>query len=142
MDKQIQKAGDNAQQIQATTVVVNNGIDEKRTREIFSEMFALERVNYTQEAIRIAENRVYKFQESLIPRIEAIEGASEAFADPKFQFLLRDAQRTAAETERESDYDLLTELLVCHIQKGDNRKNSAGIGRAISIVDEIDNDAL
>lgn len=142
MDKQVQRAGNNAQQIQATTVIMNNGIDEKRTREIFSEMFAIEKENYTKEAFLIAENRVDIFQETLIPRIEAIEGAAEAFADPKFQFLLRDAQKSAAKTERKSDYELLTELLVCHIQKGTDRKNRAGIDRAISIVDEIDNDAL
>ena len=35
-DKQSQKAGDNAQQIQTQTIVVHNyGVDEKRVREIY-----------------------------------------------------------------------------------------------------------
>lgn len=33
--KQIQKAGNDSQQIQAKTVIFNNGITEERTREIF-----------------------------------------------------------------------------------------------------------
>ncbi len=140
--KQIQKAGNGSHQIQASTVVINNGITEERTREIFSEMFALERANYTQEAIRTAQERVDKLEKSLIPRIESIEGASASFSDPKFQFLLRSAQKVAASSENDNDYDLLTELLVCHIQKGENRKTRAGISHAIEIVDEIDNDAL
>lgn len=140
--KQIQKAGNDSQQIQANTIIFNNGITEERTREIFSEMFELERVNYTQEAIQTAQERVNKLERSLIPRIESIEGASASFSDPKFQFLLRSAQKAAASSENENDYDLLTELLVCHIQKGESRKTRAGISRAIEIVDEIDNDAL
>lgn len=139
--KQIQKAGSGSDQYQIGSLVIN-GISEERTRAIFSEMFALERANYTQEALVIVQKRVDKLEESLIPRIQNIEGASAAFADPKFQFLMRDAQKAAASTDRLSDYDLLSELLVCHIQKGENRKNRAGIDRAISIVDEIDNDAL
>jgi hypothetical protein len=34
----IQKAGENAQQLQANNMVVNLGIDEKRAREIYQEM--------------------------------------------------------------------------------------------------------
>ncbi len=66
----------------------------------------------------------------------------EVFRDPKFQFLLRDAQVTAAKTDRVEDLSLLSELLCCHITKGDDRKIDAGIHHAIRIVDEIDNDAL
>lgn len=141
-NKQVQKAGENSRQFQVSTMIVNNGITEERTRAIFSEMFNIECRNYTKEAIEIAQSRVDKLKDSLIPRISKIEGASAAFADPKFQFLLKDAQKSAASTERENDYDLLTELLVCHIQKGENRKTRASIGMAIDIVDEIDNDAL
>ena len=56
--------------------------------------------------------------------------------------MLRASQKAAASSERDDDYDLLIELLVCHIQKGENRKTRAGMGRAIEIVDEVDNDAL
>ena len=44
-DKQVQKAGNNAQQMQAEIINITNvsGIDEKRAREIFNEMYAIAR---------------------------------------------------------------------------------------------------
>ena len=75
-------------------------------------------------------------------KLDTIDGFLQAFADPAFQILLRKAQQTAAATERDDDYALLSELLVCHVQKGSDRKNRAGINQAIEIVDQIDNDAL
>ena len=37
---------------------------------------------------------------------------------------------------------MLSELLACHVLKGEDKKIDAGISHAIKIVDEIDNDAL
>ena len=56
-DKQIQKAGDYSQQIQAGTVIINQGIDEKRAREIYKEEFEIARRDFTQEAIDCAIQR-------------------------------------------------------------------------------------
>ena len=141
-DKQIQRAGDGSQQLQAQTINVYNGVTEERVRAIFAEQSILARKEYTEDAYRIADERVGKFEERFMPRITQVENALPSFADPAFQFLLRHAQQSAAATEREADYDLLTELLVCHIQKGEDRKNRTGINKAVEIVGEIDNDAL
>lgn len=141
-DKQIQKAGDNAQQLQASSMIVNIGIDEKRAREIYQEMNLQLRKDYSQEALNIANFRVTEFENRLMPKMEAVEGALEAFADPSFQLLLVEAQKTAASTERPADYDLLSELLIYRFQKGENRITRAGISRAVEIVDEISDDAL
>lgn len=141
-DKQIQKAGDGATQLQANTVNIYNGVTEERVRDIIQEQYRLARQEYTEDAYRIANERVQKFEESMMPRIMRVENTLPKFADPAFQFLLRRALQIAAETERTADYELLTELLVCHVQKGENRKNRAGINRAVEIVGEIDNDAL
>lgn len=141
-NKQIQKAGDGSQQIQAQTVIYNNGITEERARAIFTEMNGRALQEYTKDAYEIATDRINCFENKLMPRILSIENALPMFADPAFQFQLKNAQRTAAATERQSDYDLLTELLVCHVQKGKNRKNRSGISKAVEIVDEIDNDDL
>jgi hypothetical protein len=139
-NKQIQKGGDNSQQFQVGTVI-NVGIDEKRGREIFAEMFTLERKNLTFEATELANNRVRQFEERLIPKIMAIDGLN-AFADPGFQLLLRKAQIAAAVTERENDYEILSELLIHRHQRGENRNTRAGITRAVEIVDQISDDAL
>lgn len=141
-DKQIQNAGDNAQQLQADNMVVNIGIDEKRAREIYKEMNLQLRKDYSQEALNIANSRVTEFENRLMPKMEAVKGALEAFADPSFQLLLVEAQKTAASTERPADYDLLSELLIHRFQKGENRIERAGISRAVEIVDEVSDEAL
>ena len=141
-DKQIQRAGDGSQQLQAQTINVYNGVTEERVRAIFAEQSILARKEYTEDAYRIADERVSKFEDRFMPRITQVENALPCFSDPAFQFLLRHAQQSAAATERDADYDLLTELLVCHIQKGEERKNRAAINHAVEIVGEVDNDAL
>lgn len=141
-NNQTQKAGENSQLVQAGTVNIFNGIDEKRAREICSETYAIARRDFTADAYACANARVQQFENSLIPKMLQIETALSAFSDPAFQFLLASAQRTAAATERNADYDMLSELLICRIEKGQSRKTRAGISRAVEIVDKIDDDAL
>ena len=123
-------------------MVVHVGIDEKRAREVFQEMNFHIRQEYTQDALEVANARVSDFENSLMPKMEKVDGALEAFSDPSFQLLLVEAQKAAASTERPQDYDLLSELLVHRFQKGENRNARAGISLAVEIVDKISNEAL
>lgn len=141
-NKKIQKGGKGSQQLQAENMIVHVGIDEKRAREIYQEMNLQLRKDYSQEALEIANKRVTEFENRLMPKMEEVNGALEAFTDPSFQLLLVEAQKTAAATERPADYDLLSELLIHRFQKGENRITRAGISRAVEIVDEISDDAL
>lgn len=142
MDRQSQKGGDSSTNIQAENMILQVGIDEKRAREIYQEMNLQLKKDYTKEALKIANTRVAEFENRLMPKMESVEGALQAFADPSFQILLVEAQKTAASTERAADYDLLSELLIHRFQKGENRIVRAGISRAVEIVDEISDDAL
>lgn len=141
-NKQIQKGGEGSTNVQANSMTVNIGIDEKRAREIYSEMNLQLRHQYSQEALQVANKRVGEFEASLMPKMERLHGALEAFGDPSFQLLLREAQKTAAATDRPADYDLLSELLVHRFQKGEDRVARTGINRAVEIVDEISDEAL
>lgn len=141
-NRQHQTAGDGANQYQANTIVVQNGIDKKRAREICKETFDVARKELTEDAYDVACSRVTEFENTLIPKMQKIEGALEAFKEPSFQFLLTDAHRTAASTNRPADYALLSELLIHRIQRGENKATFAGISRAVKIVDEISDDAL
>ena len=123
-------------------MVVHVGIDERRAREVFQEMNLQLRQEYSQEALQIANARVSEFENSLMPKMEKVDGALEAFSDPSFQLLLVEAQKAAASTERPVDYDLLSELLIHRFQKGDNRVARAGISLAVEIVDKISDEAL
>lgn len=138
----IQIGGDGSQLLQATAMTVHLGIDEKRAREIYHEMNIQLRRDYTSEALEIANQRVTEFENILMPKMNSVEGALEAFADPSFQLLLVQAQKKAASSERTADYDLLSELLIHRFKRGWDRKIRAGINRAVDIVDEISDDAL
>lgn len=141
-NKQVQKAGDGSQQFQMVNPTVNIGITEERARAIFTEMNAIARQNYTQDAYELAIKRVSMFEELLMNKVQQVDGMLEAFRDPSFQFLLVEAQKRAAASDREVDLEMLTELLVHRVEKKDDRKIKASISRAVEIVDQIDDDAL
>jgi hypothetical protein len=142
INSQSQKGGDGSTNMQAQQMVVHVGIDEKRAREIYQEMNLQLRKDYSQEALIIANARVIDFENRLMPKMEQVEGALQAFADPSFQLLLVEAQKAAASTERPADYDLLSELLIHRFQKGENRIARAGISLAVEIVDKVSDEAL
>lgn len=142
ISKQSQKGGDDSNNFQSENMVVQVGIDEKRAREIYKEMILQVKDEFTAEAYEIANKRVIEFENRLMPKMEDVEGALQAFSDPGFQLLLVEAQKTASATERPADYDLLSELLVHRFQKGENRNVRAGINRAVKVVDEISDEAL
>lgn len=140
--RQIQKAGDNANQVQANTVYILNGISEARVREICSEIALQAIKDNSQEANDIALKRIDNLTNLMLPRLQSIEQTFESFSDPSFQFLIRKAQITAASSDRESDYKILTELLVHRINNKKNIKKKASISKAIEIIDQIDDDSL
>lgn len=140
--KQIQKAGDNANQVQANTVYILNGISEERVREICSEIALQAIKDNSHEANDIALKRIDNLTNLMLPRLQSIEQTFESFSDPSFQFLIRKAQITAASSNRESDYKILTELLVHRINNKKNIKKKASISKAIEIIDQIDDDSL
>ena len=141
LEKQRQEAGDNSQQIQASTVIINNGIDEKRAREIVDEKLHEVINGYSQEAHAIAENRINLFADDLIPKLVKVNLLNQ-LKDPSIQILLVEAQKSAASTERPTDYELLSELLIHRVEEGNDRNVRASVSHAIKIIDEISDEAL
>ena len=121
---------------------LNIGISEERAREIFTEMNAIARQNYTCDAYERAIKRVEMFEELLMDKVNQVDGMLEAFRDPSFQILLVEAQKRAAASDRDADLQMLAELLVHRVENKDDRKIKASISGAINIVDQIDDDAL
>lgn len=140
--KQKQSAGDNSNQIQAGQIVVVNGVDEKRVREICQEFKVYTLKEIAQTASKTADARIERLETKLVPRITKIEGGISALQDPEFFTLLKRIQLSAAETNREADYDMLSELLCHRIKNKDNLMNKAAINKAVSIVNQIDEQAL
>lgn len=122
-NKQAQKAGEGAQQLQVGSMVVNNGFSADNVSQMFKALVPMVIQDYTKEAYRIAEERIASLEDKLMPRIIEIENVIPMFADPTFQMQLKFAQRAAAISDKEEDYELLSELIVAHIKKGKDRKN-------------------
>ncbi len=139
---QKQIAGENSNQVQVGTVILNQGITEERARDVFLEMVPQVLSEYTQEAYAVANERIVKLENTVMPRMLQIDGALSSFTDPAFQLLLKKAQQSAAAAERDDDYALLSELIVCQVQKGSDRKKRTGISKAVEIVGEIDGGEL
>lgn len=147
MDKsrQTQSAGDNSTQMQAGTINYNvtfTGIDEAAARRICQQEYAIARQNWTEEAIKIADDRARQLENKLMPKMIEYDSTLSIFADPAFQLTIREAQISAAASERESDYEILSELMLHRAQHNDDRTKRLGISEAIKIVDKVSDEAL
>lgn len=140
MEMDIQKAGDNSTQIQASVINVY-GISEERAREICKEEFGKIK-ELTQEAEQTAFQRVCELENRVVPKFSQIDKGLDFFSNPDFLFLLIEAQKSAARSERPADYDLLSELLLHRVKNDSDMETRLGIKKAVEIVDSISDDAL
>ena len=162
--QQEQTAGDNATQNQiigdnSSQIVVDTQVNTFNQTNVtvtgvpYSDIISLTTTvsaQATQQAVamctQVAEatvrTRMEAFKNVWEPRITGMENVVNNLIDPKFQFMIRDANITAAKSSRDEDLDMLAELLACHIEKGQNVKIDAGINHAINIVNEVDLDSL
>ena len=156
---QKQEAGDNSKQNQLIGDNSNQTIIENQTNNVtvtgpglpdvvtftttVSTQVTAQALNLcTQASEDICKKRIDKFESVWYPKITRIENVINEFSDPKFLFMLRDAKISAVKSSREEDLDMLTQLLICHIEKGKDMKVDAGINKAIQIVDQVDYDSL
>lgn len=162
--QQEQTAGDNATQNQiigdnSSQIVVDTQVNTFNQTNVtvtgvpYSDIISLTTTvsaQVTQQAVamctQVAETtvrtRMEAFKNVWEPRITGMENVVNSLIDPKFHFMIRDANITAAKSSRNEDLEMLAELLACHIEKGKDIKIDAGINRAISIVNEVDLDSL
>lgn len=149
--RQEQVAGDNATQNQVVGTQNNNYVtingmsvtDVATFTTAVSTQVTQQALSLcTQVAYDVACQKMNEFQSIWLPRVEHMEKVLDNFAEPKFQFMLRDANVTAVKSSRQEDLNILAELLACHIEKGHDVKIDAGINRAISVIHEVDLDSL
>lgn len=120
MTKQNQKAGDNSTNIQASTVIINEGLTSDVVREVFRDLFEANFQKMAGEAIETAKRRgdfiTEKILEALIE--ENPEGLGVA-RDPDFQHAVFTVQKEYARTGDEELGALLVDLLVSRSKYGD-----------------------
>ena len=140
MKKHNQEAGDNSQQI-----IVEGDFHDNLTLAEATEVAELVAHKVVAEQFEKADAlglvRIGQLNDRILNRLESLDKLT-AFADPAFMVLLRKAQIGAASSERDSDYDMLSELLAERVTRGDNRPIRAGIDRAVQVVDQLDTEAL
>lgn len=146
INKQNQVAGDNSTQIQASTINNNYytiaGVSEDKAREICRHEFQVAMQNWAQQATTIAEQRVSKLEDKILSKMQSYDKELKMFSEPAFQILLRKAQISAASTDKDADYEMLSYLLLHRVHHNNNRESNLGITKAIEIVDQIDEQAL
>lgn len=146
INKQNQVAGDNSTQIQASTINNNYytiaGVSEEKAREICRHEFQVAMQNWAEQATTIAEQRVSKLEDKILSKMQSYDKELKMFSEPAFQILLRKAQISAASTDKDADYEMLSYLLLHRVHHNNNRESNLGITKAIEIVDQIDEQAL
>lgn len=139
--EQQQKAGDYSNQIMVSGDL-NIGITEEQARNICRAECAIALQNWAFQAGAFAEARIQKLEDKVLPKMLSYDNKLSIFGDPGFQILLRRAQIAAASSEREKDYEMLSDLLLHRVEQNKNRERRLGISKAIEIVDQIDDIAL
>lgn len=141
-DSQKQVAEENANQIQVNgNLIIQNRVDFKEAFSIFDTL----KTACVELAVSQAKERVKTFEDKLRDRIEKLEErvkVLESFSDPSFQVSLMNAQKSAACSENGISIDILTELIISRVNKGDNVQNRIGINHAIEIIDQVDATSL
>lgn len=125
-------------------ITINNitGITEERCRDIFDEKLPVALQDYSAEAEFVAKGRAFKFRQRLVPRLGEEEKGFDSFTDPSFLFLLMEAQKAAASTDRESDYEVLSELLANRVKVGADKSLYLGLNKAVSVLPFVSDDQL
>jgi len=139
-------SGANSNNYQGENItIVHNHItqfDEEKAKQI-SEYSAKQIMEeYFSNADELAQKRMTDFENRFIPKLAVIENALKIFNDPAFKLVYRKAQIQAATTTRESDYDILSELLIHRYKKQTNKSSCIGINGAVDIVEQISDESL
>ncbi len=143
INNQTQKGGDNSTQIQAGTInYIYQGITEEKAKEICRYECQKALQQWAQNAHDTANERISKLEEKVLPKMVKYDKELRIFSDPSFQILLRKAQISAACSERDEDYEMLSDLLLHRAEQSDNRSRKLGIEKAIEVVDKVDEVAL
>lgn len=139
MESKNQKARDNVVQVQADTI--NIGLTEENVRNIIS----IETQKTLKEAelvaTEVALKRLNEYNETLINKLVKYE-MLQAFSDPEIQMLFRKTERTAICTDREFDYEMLSELLAHRVKKDKDYVVKAAINKSVEIIEDISEEAL
>jgi hypothetical protein len=141
MTDQSQKSGADSLQIQAGHDVIV-GVTAEEVVSITRTEIAHGIERLTATAREVAEARVQALGDKIIGEFSTRPELIGAFADPDFQFSLRDAARIMASTGDEHTEQLLVDLLTNRAEEGSATRVRLATGQAIRAADKLSKEAL
>jgi len=135
--KQSSGAGSQQNQASGDMSITNNIVQVAQYVLLDQKANAL--AGFTAAAMHTGDARVAQFNERTLSQFP--EDRLQAFSEPDFQVLLRQAQIAAACSGDESDYDLLIQLL-SERADDDRRAARSSISKAIEVIDKVETRAL
>lgn len=137
--------GDKNVQQQVNTQVNNyylTGVTKEEAESIAKTQAEQIATYYFEQSQNLAMQRMNEFSEKMMNVFIRCHQSLDVFSDPSFVYQFREAQLNAAQTGRENDYDLLTQLLLRRCQKRNIKYIQTGISGAIKIINEVSDDSL
>jgi hypothetical protein len=147
MRRQQQTAGTSSQQFQASgdmEVHVHGVTAADVVSIIRTEVDAVrgELTAMASQAGSLAEARLRAFQDHVVDQFAQAPQLREAFADPDFQFSLRDAGRAAVSNDDQHTEDLLVDLLKNRAERGNQARVRLATSHAIRAADKLSVETL
>ena len=136
MNDQSQKAGADSVQVQAGRDIIV-GVTAEEVVSITRTEIAQSVELLTAMAKDVAEARVKALGDGIIDAFCSRPELYRAFADPDFQFALRDAARAVASTDDEHTEQLLVDLLTNRAEEGSTTRVRFATGQAIRAADKL-----
>lgn len=140
--KQIQKAGNNANQIQTQTLVQNIGISEERVHDIVSAACDKAIESCLMESRNAVEQRLGSFKDELYVIVGNQLQLFESLREPSCAATLGAAANAAARTNSVADHQMLAELLIKRFESPSDRHVATGVTKAIEIVEFLTDEEL
>ena len=151
-DKNVKKqiGGDSSLQVQSDTFnqqinnnyYVSNGVTEAQVIKIFKEQAKIIIQEYGIIAEEKANERINKFEDITLEKIHNLEVSLDAFKKPELRVFVSECYKSAVQTDLDSDYDVLSELLLERIKNDGNRVVYSSLKYAIQVIPDLDSSAL
>ena len=142
MNSQVQKAGDNSSQYQASTIIQVSGISEERVRNIVASECDKAIGSCITESKLIVKRRLSDFKTELYGSVGERMWLFDSLREPSCVDALGRAANAAARTDCERDKKLLAELLVKRFEAPSDRHVATGINKAVEIVEYLTDEEL
>lgn len=139
MESKQQKARDNSLQLQVENI--NVGLTETEVENMLKRDRELLMKDMQILAIGEMDKRLSMYGDVALKKIVKAE-VINAFSDPSIQIFLRDTEKAAVSSERELDYEVLSELLIHRVENKNNYTKKAALKKAVENIPLVSDEAL